>query len=100
MNDRKMTLVGVLTWIIVGIPSVLWEVEFRSLYTTRAAMLFGAFIVFIVAFLIGTRPGCTNATRIPMLIIETLAAYACVSLQPTGFQPVLLVIIAAQLGAY
>ncbi len=100
VNERKMELVGVLTWIIVGIPSVLWEVEFRSLYTARAAMLFGAFVVFIVAFLIGTRPGCTNATRIPMLIIETLAAYACVSLQPTGFQPVLLVIIAAQLGAY
>lgn len=100
VNERKMELVGVLTWIIVGIPSVLWEVEFRSLYTARAAMLFGAFVVFIAAFLIGTRPGCTNATRIPMLIIETLAAYACVSLQPTGFQPVLLVIIAAQLGAY
>lgn len=100
VNERKMTWVGVLTWIIVGIPSVLWEIQFRSLYTTRAAMLFGAFIVFIVAFLIGTRPGCANATRIPMLIIETLAAYACVNLQPSGFQPVLLVIIAAQLGAY
>lgn len=99
VTGRKMTWVGVLTWIIVGIPSVLWEVEFRSLFAPRAAMLFGAFIVFIVAFLIGTRPGCTNATRIPMLIIETLTAYACVNLQPTGFQPVLLVIVAAQLGA-
>jgi signal transduction histidine kinase len=99
VTERKMTWVGVLTWIIVGIPSVLWEVEYRSLFAPPAAMLFGAFIVFIVAFLIGTRPGCTNATRIPMLIIETLTAYACVNLQPTGFQPVLLVIIAAQLGA-
>ncbi|HEX9458344.1 MAG TPA: sensor histidine kinase [Thermoanaerobaculia bacterium] len=100
MNEQKMKLVGILTWVIVGIPSVLWEAEYRSLFAPPAAMLFGAFIVFIVAFLIGTRPGCTNATRIPMLIVETLAAYACVNLQPTGFQPVLLVIIAAQLGAY
>ncbi len=100
VNDRKMKLVGVLTWILVGIPSVLWEAEFRSLYTARAAMLFGAFIVFIVAFFIGTRPGCTEGTRIPTLVVETLAAYACVNLQPTGFQPVLLVIIAAQLGRY
>src|SRR5258706_15477130 len=100
VNERKMAWTGILTWILIGIPSVLWEVEFRSLFAPRAAMLFGGFVVFIVAFIIGTRPGCTNAIRIPLLIIETLAAYACVALQPTGFQPVLLVIIAAQLGAY
>ena len=100
VNERKMTWTGVLTWILIGIPSVLWEAEFRSLFSARAAMLFGAFVIFIIAFLISTRPGCSNAIRIPMLVIETLAAYACVMLQPTGFQPVLLVIIAAQLGAY
>jgi signal transduction histidine kinase len=100
VNEQKMKWVGVMTWILVGIPSVLWEAEFRSLVAPRAAMLFSAFVIFIIAFIIGTRPGCTNAVRIPMLIIETLAAYACVMLQPTGFQPVLLVIIAAALGAY
>jgi signal transduction histidine kinase len=100
VNERKMAWTGVLTWILIGIPSVLWEAEYGSLFALRAGMLFGAFIIFIVAFIISTRPGCTNATRIPMLIIEVLAAYACVMLQPTGFQPVLLVIIAAQLGAY
>jgi signal transduction histidine kinase len=100
VNEQKMKWVGFLTWIIIGIPSLLWEAQYRSLVAPRAAMLFGAFIVFIIAFLIGTRPSCTNSTRIPMLILEALAAYACISLQPTGFQPVLLVIIAAQLGAY
>jgi signal transduction histidine kinase len=100
VNEQKMKLVGILTWVLIGIPSVLWEAEYRSLFAPRAAMLFGAFVLFIIAFIIGTRPGCTNAVRIPMLIIETLAAYACVALQPTGFQPVLLVIIAGQLGAY
>jgi signal transduction histidine kinase len=89
-----------MTWIIVAIPSVLWEAQYRSLAGPRAATLFSAFIVFIVAFLVGTRPGCGVATKIPMLVIETVAAYVCVSMQPTGFQPVLLVIIAAQLGAY
>jgi len=100
VNEQKMKWVGVLTWIIIGIPSLLWEAQYRSLVAPRAAMLFGAFIVFLIAFLIGTRPGCANSTRIPMLILEAVAAYACISLQPTGFQPVLLVIIAAQLGAY
>jgi signal transduction histidine kinase len=100
VNEEKTKWVGVLTWILVGISSVLWEAEFRSLLAPRAVMLFGAFLIFGIAFLIGTRPGCTNAIRIPMVIIETLAAYWCVTLQPTGFQPVLLVIIAAQLGAF
>jgi len=100
VNEQRMKLVGVLTWIIIGIPSVLYEMQYRSPAGPRAALLFAAFVAFIIAFLIGTRPGCTNSTRIPMLILETLAAYVCVSLQPTGFQPVLLVIIAAQLGAY
>jgi signal transduction histidine kinase len=100
VNEQKMKFVGILTWIIVGIPSVLWELQYRSLAAPRAALLFAAFTAFIIAFLIGTRSGCSNATQISMLVIETLAAYVCISLQPTGFQPVLLVIIAAQLGAY
>jgi signal transduction histidine kinase len=100
VNEQKMKLVGVLTWIIVGIPGVLWEMQYRSLATPRAALLFAAFTIFIIAFLAGTRSGCSTATHISMLVIETLAAYVCISLQSTGFQPVLLVIIAAQLGAF
>jgi signal transduction histidine kinase len=100
VNERKLKLTGVLTWILIGIPSVLWEAEFRSLFAPRAAMLFGAFILFIVAFLFGARSDCGKGVRMAMLVIETLAAYACVSLQATGFQPVLLVIIAAQLGSF
>jgi signal transduction histidine kinase len=100
VNEEKIKWVGVLTWILVGIPSVLWQAQYRSMAGPRAALLFSAFIVFIIAFLIGTRPGCGIATKIPMVLIETLAAYVCISLQPTGFQPVLLVIIAAQLGGF
>ncbi len=100
VNEQKIKLIGVLTWIIVGIPTVLWEAEHRSLFTARAALLFGAFIVFIIGFVVGTRPGCGNAIRIPTLIIETLAAFTCVILQPTGFLPVLLVIVAAQVGGF
>src|SRR3954453_24207240 len=100
VNEQKMKWVGVMTWIIVAIPSVLWQAQYRSLVAPRAAALFTAFIIFIVAFLLGTRSGCGMPTRISMLIVETLAAFVCVWMQPTGFQPVLLVIIAAQLGAY
>ncbi|MBV8543854.1 MAG: sensor histidine kinase [Acidobacteria bacterium] len=100
VNEQKMKWVGVLTWIIIGIPSVLWQAQYRSLAGPRAALLFTAFIIFIVAFIFGTRPGCGTPTKISMVVVETLAAYVCVAMQPTGFQPVLLVMIAAQLGAY
>jgi signal transduction histidine kinase len=100
VNEQKMKWVGVVTWIIIAIPSVLWEAQYRSLVAPRAAILFSASIIFIIAFLVGTRPGCGTPTKISMLIVETLAAYVCVSMQPTGFQPVMLVMIAAQLGAY
>jgi len=100
VNEQKMKWVGVLTWIIIGIPSVIWQAQYRTLIAPRAAVLFAAFLIFIIAFLLGTRPGCGTPTKISMLILEALAAYACILLQPTGFQPVLLVIIAAQLGAY
>jgi len=100
VNERKMTWVGILTWIIVLIPSVLREVELHSLLTARAAMLFGAFALFLSAFLLATRPGCSRRMRIPFLAIEALAAFACSILRPMDFQPVLLVIVAAQLGTY
>jgi len=100
VNEQKMKLVGILTWIIVGIPTVLWEAQYRSLFTARAALLFGAFIVFIIGFIFATRPGCGNTIRISMLVIESLAAFTCVILQPSGFLAVLLVVIAGQLGAY
>jgi len=99
-KERKMKLVGILTWVLVGIPSVMWEVQYRSLWTARAALFFGAFGAFLVAFILSTRPNCSNRIRIPLLILEALAAYTCIMLQPTGFQPVLLVVLAAQLGSY
>ena len=100
VNERKVTWTGILTWFLVGIQSVLWEVEHHSLFTPRAAVLLGAFVAFLAAFLIAARPGCTNAVRIPLIALETLAAFVCAFLQPTGFLPILLVIIAAQIGSY
>jgi signal transduction histidine kinase len=101
VNERKMTWTGILTWVLIGIPSVLWEVENHpSLFTLRTVILFGAFALFLVGFLIATRHGCDNRVRIPLIVLETLAAFVCVFLQPTGFLPVLLVIVAAQLGGY
>jgi signal transduction histidine kinase len=101
VNERKMSWTGILTWILIGIPSVIWELDrYHSLVTQRSAILFGAFFLFLVGFLIAARPGCDNRLRIPVIIMQTLAAFVCTALQPFGFLPVLLVIIAAQLGGF
>src|SRR5450755_2066449 len=100
VNERKMTWTGILTWILIGIPAVLSEVDHHSIFTLRAAMLFAAFALFLAGFLIATRHSCADTLRIPLIVLETLAAFACAFLQPTGFLPVMLVIVAAQLGGY
>lgn len=101
VNERKMSWTGVLTWILIGIPSVIWEIDhYHSLLTLRSAILFGAFVVFLAGFLIAARPGCDDRLRIPVIVVQTLAAFVCTSLQPVGFLPVMLVIIAAQLGGF
>jgi signal transduction histidine kinase len=101
LNERKMSLTGILTWILIGIPSLLWEVDhYHSLLTMRGAILIGALLLFLAGFLIATRPGCDPRLRIPVIAVQLLAAFACTVLQPVGFLPVMLVIVAAQLGGF
>lgn len=101
LNERKLSLTGILTWVLIGIPSVLWELgHYHSLVTIRGAVLIGTLVLFLIGFLITTQPGCANRVRIPVIAIQILAALVCSSLQPIGFLPVMLVIVAAQLGAY
>lgn len=100
VNERKVTWTGILTWFLVGIPSVLWEVDHHTLFTPRGGGLLVALAVFLGAFVIATRHSCVNRVRIPLIVLETLAAFVSAFLQPLGFLPVLLVIVAAQLGGY
>jgi signal transduction histidine kinase len=99
-NERRLTWVGVLTWFCVGIPSVLWEIQHHTLFTPRAGALFAAFALFLVLFLIATRPGCDQRFHFVLLLLEAAAAFLCSWLQPLGFLPVLLVIVAGQLGTW
>ena len=101
LNERKMSWTGILTWILIAIPSLIWEVDhYHSLVTTRGAVLIGALVIFLVGFLIATRPGCDTRKRIPVIAIQIMTALVCSAMQPVGFLPVMLVIVAAQLGGY
>lgn len=98
MNTRQLTLVGYLTWLIIGVPSVMWEVRHHTLFTPRAGMWAVCFVAFIIAFGINTR---AEKHRLSLLILQAIVALACVATQPLGgMQPVLLVIVAGQLSDF
>jgi signal transduction histidine kinase len=98
VHRRSMTLVGYLTWFLIAVPSVAWEVNHHTLATPRALTWLGLFLTFLPLFAL-----CTSEPHRHTLVyvtLQTLIGLACAWLQPVGFQPVLLVIVAAQLSAF
>src|SRR5258706_16286699 len=96
MGTRHLTLVGYLTWAIIGIPSVMWEVQHHTLGAPHTIVWAICFIAFIILFGISTRDGPRGLL---ILIAQSALALICVWMQPLGGkQPVLLVIVAGQLG--
>ena len=98
VGTRQLTLVGYLTWLIIGIPSVMWEFQHGTLFTPRAGVWAVCFVAFIIAFGINTR---SDESWAPLLFLQAALALGCVAAQPLGgMQPVLLVIVAGQLGGF
>jgi signal transduction histidine kinase len=98
VETRSLTLVGYLTWGLIAIPSVLWEVSHHTLATPRALLWLALFIAFLPLFALCTRE--PHRHTILYIAIQTIIGLACSRLQSVGFQPVLLVIVAAQLGGF
>jgi signal transduction histidine kinase len=98
MGTRHLTLVGYLTWLIIGVPSVLWEVRRGTLFTPHVGVWAVCFVLFIIAFGINTRG--ENHWR-SLLVVQALLGLGCVATQPLGgMQPILLVIVAGQLSGF
>jgi signal transduction histidine kinase len=97
MEIRNLNLVGYLTWLIVGVSSVYWEWQRHSLGTPRAIAWMVSFCCFLLFYRVVRTGGHTR--MIVCLILQTVIALVCVALQPVGFQPILLVIVAGQLGS-
>src|SRR5437764_9492511 len=90
MDGRNLTLVGIATWAVVVYTSL----ESRS-------VVWGAcMIVFLVGFILATRGECPATRRRILTVVQTLAALAAMAMAPHELktEPVLLVIIAGQLG--
>lgn len=93
MGERKLTLVGYLTWLAVAIPHVMWAIQRGTSWAWYAA--FGGFIV---AYAIATHDRCETILQWSMIALQTVLALVSIALQPRGFLPVLLVVVAGELG--
>lgn len=88
MQTRHLVLAGVLTWFIVALP--------HAGDITLAWAL--CYVAFIVLFVLNTREDCPGWREWFYAGSQVLLALTCAWLKPHGMQPVLLVIVAAQLG--
>lgn len=97
---RNLISVGVLTWTIVAIPHVMWMAQNGALLTPRGLALIACLVAFLVCFWLATRAWCTGRGQHALIAVQAVMALTGVALQPRGFIPVLLVIVAGQLGDF
>jgi signal transduction histidine kinase len=95
---RALRAVGLLTWVIVAVPHLIWSAENGQLLTTAGYVWMAAMVAFVLCFAMATRHDCTDFSKLVFIIAQALLALVCVALQPAGFIEVLLVIVAGQLG--
>jgi len=94
MEERGLDFTAYLTWAIATTTTLLWLIERHALATPAAIAWIACAIAFIVMFSQHLRIGLAG------VLVQAALALACCSLQSYGFQPVLLVIVAAQLGRF
>src|ERR1051325_10018626 len=95
---KALKAVGLLTWVIVAVPHLIWSAQNGQLLTPAGYTWMAAMVAFIVCFYLATRDDCSGWLQTLLLVAQTLLALVCVALQPHGFIEVLLVIVAGQLG--
>jgi signal transduction histidine kinase len=88
MQINKLIFAGLFTWVIVALPHL-------NDITPAWAI---CYVAFLVLFLLATRKECTGPVEMVLIAAQSVLALACVYLKLEGMQPVLLVMVAAQLG--
>lgn len=88
MQMRKLVFAGILTWVIVALPHA------RDIRPAWAI----CYLAFLGLFLFATRKPCMGALELALIGVQSAIALVCCVLMPYGMQPVLLVMVAAQLG--
>lgn len=99
-SERNLVAIGIVTWLIVTVPTMAWQIERYGPAAPRTLGMTAALVAFLVFFLLRCRRDCSRAQEIVLLVLQAAAAFTCAWLQSNGFVHVLLVIIAGQLGKY
>jgi signal transduction histidine kinase len=99
-TERNLIWIGIVTWLIVSLPTIAWQIESYGPTGARTFAIIAALAAFLVFFILRCRRNCNSTHEVIFLVLQAAAAYVCAALQPTGFSHVLLVIVAGQLGKY
>lgn len=91
----RLRSIAILTWGIVAIAPLLGEHLDRA-HTIAWICALGAFLAM---FLLAAHPGCSRAVCLYLTAGQGIAALVAARTSTTGFEAVLLVIVAAQLGS-
>ena len=95
---RRLVPAGFVTWAMVGVPQIS-RLAGAGAFTSPAGLgWMASFLGFGAAFWFGSRDERTRRSELTLVVVQSLLALACVAFQPIGFQPVLLVVVAVQLG--
>ena len=95
MNTRNLVFVGLLTWALVAATHLRWALAQPPL---ERAIFLGCLAGFLVAFWFGTRERCSGTIEVALLSLQSALALGAIAVNPRLLAPVLLVIVAGQLG--
>ena len=98
--ERNLIAIGVITWLIVVGPTMMWQIRSYGARAPRTMGLAVALVAFLCFFLLRCRRDCSRTQEIIFLVLQAAAAFTAGALQTNGFVHVLLVIVAGQLGRY
>lgn len=94
MTSRPLTWIGVLTWIVAGIPHL-------SLVLDKGEGLVAWIICYAAfgAFFVASMRSSDRATGLFFVALQSAAALFLTWLEPSGYMSILCVIVAAEIGA-
>lgn len=98
MTSRHLVYVGLLTWVVIAVSHLRLAFSGPAAMTLQGMAFVACLLAFVAVFWIATREWCTGQLETTLVALEAVLALVCVALGPNAFLPVLLVIVAAQLG--
>ncbi len=98
MQQRNLVLAGILTWLMVAGTHATSQIKHQTFATPAGIGATASLAAFVILFWLATREWCEGAAATVLILAQSVAALTVFALQPGHFIPVLLVVVAGQLG--